>query len=171
MLTTIHSIDTPITDLIFPTVTVCQEPLTPPNPWLYLRPIMEFMHYDCNTSGTCSEIDFLKCNFNFLPSILYRDIDKYANKLRDEEIQILIDPMNLTFALLNNLTNLTYLNSQLLTSFYEYTSPIQLFENKLIFTPWFQVKLTNKTLLKCITSETQTGPIHKAPPTPSPTAH
>ena len=135
MLTTIHSIDTPITDLIFPTVTVCQEPLTPPNPWLYLRPIMEFMHYDCNTSGSCPEIDFLKCNFNFLPSILYRDIDKYANKLRDEEIQILIDPMNLTNALLHNLTNLTYLNGQLLSSFFDYKIPTEYFEKKLIFPP------------------------------------
>ena len=93
------------------------------------------MHYDCNTSGSCSEIDFLKCNFNFLPSILYRDIDKYANKLRDEEIQILIDPMNLTNALLHNLTNLTYLNGQLLSSFFDYKIPTEYFEKKLIFPP------------------------------------
>ena len=33
ILTTIESIDAPITDLIFPTVTVCQEPLTPAKPW------------------------------------------------------------------------------------------------------------------------------------------
>jgi hypothetical protein len=81
----------------------------------------------------CSETDFLKQNFNFIPQILYKDIDKYAKELSEEEIQIITDPMNLTFALLNNLTNLTYINNQLLLSFYDFTNATQIFENRLIF--------------------------------------
>lgn len=120
VITTISSIDAPVTDLLFPTVTVCSDPYKPANPWAFISNVLDLMDYNCGKIKNCKDDSWYEHDFKFLPKVLFQPLSKYVeDHIEIENMTINLDPWPMTNAILNNFTDLPILEEMLLDSFFD----------------------------------------------------
>ena len=98
------------------------ETYSPTNSWAYLSPILNFMKYDCNSTNCSSDNRKLfEDNFNFLPELMYKGIDKIVDTFIDSDnVSTLTDPIILTNLIISNVTSISQMKDRLMADFFKY---------------------------------------------------
>ncbi len=98
------------------------ETYSPTNSWAYLSPILNYMKYDCNETGCSSDNQKLfEDNFNFLPELLYKGIDKIVDTFTDSDnVSAMTNPIKLTNLIMSNMTSISQMKDRLIVDYFKY---------------------------------------------------
>ena len=93
VITTINTIRAHVSEIQFPTVTVCPEVGTPPNNWGYVQTLLDQLPYNCplNDDDDCTDALMIKNDiFGFVFKAILRTIDKYVDNIDETTLEVFI---------------------------------------------------------------------------------